>query len=82
MWFSENEGAKFLLNVLTELKHRGVQDILIACVDRLKGFLDAIKTAFENTEIQLCIVHMVRSSLKFGAYNDYKAVTKDLKTIC
>ena len=81
MWFSENEGAKFWLNVLTELKNRGVQDILIACVDGLKGFPDAINTAFENTQIQLCIVHMVRNSLKFVPYNDYKAVTKDLKTI-
>jgi len=81
MWFSKNEGAKFWLNVLTELKNRGVQDILIACVDGLKGFPDAINTAFENTQIQLCIVHMVRNSLKFVPYNDYKAVTKDLKTI-
>lgn len=81
MWFSENEGAKFWLNVLTELKNRGVQDILIACVDGLKGFPDAINTVFENTQIQLCIVHMVRNSLKFVPYNDYKAVTKDLKTI-
>ncbi len=81
MWSSENEGAKFWLNVLTELKNRGVQDILIACIDGLKGFPDAINTVFENTNIRLCIVHMVRNSLKFVPYNDYKAVTKDLKTI-
>jgi len=81
MWFSEIDDAKFWLNVLTELKNRGVQDILIACVDGLKGFPDAINTAFENTNIQLCIVHMMRNSLKFVPYNDYKAVTKDLKTI-
>jgi len=81
LWLSENEGAKFWLNVLTELQNRGVKDILIACVDGLKGFPDAINTAFPDTQIQLCIVHMVRNSLKYVPWKDYKAVTADLKRI-
>ena len=81
MWLSENEGAKFWLNVLTELTNRGVKDILIACVDGLKGFPDAINAAFPETHIQLCIVHMVRNSLKYVTWKDYKAVTADLKQI-
>jgi transposase-like protein len=81
MWIAENEGAKFWLNVLTELQNRGVQDVLIACVDGLKGFPDAINTVFPETRIQLCIVHMVRNSLKFVPWKDYKAVTADLKLI-
>ena len=81
MWIAENEGAKFWLNVLTELQQRGVEDILIACVDRLKGFPDAINTVFPQTNIQLCIVHMVRNSLKYVSWKDYKAVTADLKRV-
>ena len=81
MWISENEGAKFWLNVLTELQQRGVEDILIACVDGLKGFPDAINTVFPQTNIQLCIVHMVRNSLKYVSWKDYKAVTADLKRV-
>ncbi|MBL4658801.1 MAG: IS256 family transposase [Alcanivoracaceae bacterium] len=81
LWLSENEGAKFWLNVLTELQNRGVKDILIACVDGLKGFPDAINTAFPATQIQLCIVHMVRNSVKYVPWRDYKAVTADLKQI-
>ncbi|HBC3388392.1 TPA: IS256 family transposase [Vibrio parahaemolyticus] len=81
MWLSETEGAKFWLNVLTELQNRGVKDILIACVDGLKGFPDAINTAFPDTQIQLCIVHMVRNSVKYVPWKDYKAVTTDLKKI-
>lgn len=81
LWLSENEGAKFWLGVLTELQNRGVQDILIACVDGLTGFPDAINAVFPKTDIQLCIVHMVRNSLKFVAWKDYKAVTTDLKDI-
>ena len=81
MWISENEGAKFWLNVLTELQNRGVKDILIACVDGLKGFPDAINTVYPDTQIQLCIVHMVRNSLKFVPWKDYKAITADLKQI-
>lgn len=81
MWLSENEGAKFWLNVLTELQNRGVNDILIACVDGLKGFPDAINTVYPQTQIQLCIVHMVRNSVKFVPWKDYKPVTADLKRI-
>jgi transposase-like protein len=81
LWLSENEGAKFWLNVLTELQNRGVKDILIACVDGLKGFPDAIGTVFPDTRIQLCIVHMVRNSLKYVPWKDYKSVTADLKRI-
>jgi putative transposase len=81
MWIAENEGAKFWLNVLTELQNRGVQDIFIACVDGLKGFPDAINAVFPQTHIQLCIVHMVRNSLKFVPWKDYKAVTADLKKV-
>jgi len=65
MWLSENEGAKFWLGILTELQNRGLKDILIACVDGLKGFPDAIQTVYPQTRIQLCIVHMVRYSMKF-----------------
>ena len=81
LWMSENEGAKFWLAVLTELQNRGVRDILIACVDGLKGFPEAINTAFPATKIQLCIVHMVRNSVKYVPWKDYKALTKDLKSI-
>tara|TARA_R110000787_G_C13368860_1_gene440686 strand:- start:34 stop:1242 length:1209 start_codon:yes stop_codon:yes gene_type:complete len=81
MWIAENEGAKFWLNVLTELQNRGVKDILIACVDGLKGFPDAINTVYPDTRIQLCIVHMVRNSVKFVPWKDYKPVTADLKQI-
>ncbi|EDK27611.1 transposase [Vibrionales bacterium SWAT-3] len=81
MWLSETEGAKFWLAVLTELQNRGVKDILIACVDGLKGFPDAINAAFPNTQIQLCIVHMVRNSVRYVPWKDYKAVTADLKKI-
>ncbi len=81
MWVSENEGAKFWLSVLTDLQNRGVEHILIACVDGLKGFPDAINTVYPDAKIQLCIVHMVRHSLKLVPWKDYKAVTADLKSI-
>ena len=81
LWLAESEGSKFWLQVLTELQNRGVKDILIACVDGLKGFPDAIAAAYPETQIQLCIVHMVRNSLKFVLWKDYKAVTADLKQI-
>lgn len=81
MWISENEGAKFWLSVLTDLQNRGLQHLLIACVDGLKGFPDAINSTFPDAKIQLCIVHMVRNSLKFVPWKDYKAVTSDLKSI-
>jgi putative transposase len=81
LWFAENEGAKFWLNVLTELNNRGVEDILIACVDGLKGFPDAINTVYPETHVQLCIVHMIRNSLRFVSWKHYKEVTADLKLI-
>jgi len=81
LWITENEGAKFWLGVLTELNNRGINDVLIACVDGLKGFPDAINTVFPKTQIQLCIVHMVRNSLRFVPWKDYREVTKDLKRI-
>ena len=81
LWLSENEGSKFWLNVLTELQNRGVNDILIACVDGLKGFPEAINAVYPHTQIQLCIVHMIRNSLKYVPWKDYRAVTADLKLI-
>jgi len=81
MWVSENEGAKFWLQVVTELKNRGVQDIFIACVDGLKGFPEAIETVFPDTQVQLCIVHMVRYSLKYVSWKQRKEVAADLRTI-
>ncbi|MCL4158956.1 UNVERIFIED_CONTAM: hypothetical protein GTU68_028461, partial [Idotea baltica] len=81
LWITETEGAKFWLGVLTELQNRGIKDILIACVDGLKGFPEAINTVFPQTDIQLCIVHMVRNSLKFVPWKDLRAVTADLKRI-
>ena len=81
LWMSDNEGAKFWLSVLTELKSRGVQDILIACVDGLKGFPDAIAVEYPQTRIQLCLVHMVLNSLRYVSWKDYKAVSSDLKRI-
>ena len=77
LWMSENEGAKFWLSVLTELKNRGVQDILIACVDGLKGFPDAIAAAYPDTRIQLCIVHMVRNSLKYVSWKAHSRMKCD-----
>ena len=81
LWIAETEGAKFWLSVLTELQNCGLKDILIACVDGLSGFPDAIEAVYPNTKTQLCIVHTVRNSLKFVSWKDYKAVTTDLKTI-
>jgi putative transposase len=81
IWMAETEGAKFWLNVLTELNNRGVEQILIACVDGLSGFPEAINTVYPHAKVQLCIVHMVRNSLKYVPWKDYKAVTADLKRI-
>jgi len=81
LWLSENEGAKFWLSILTELENRGVKDIFIACVDGLKGFPEAVNTAFPNTKVQLCIVHMIRGSLRFVTWKDKKQVAADLKKI-
>jgi len=81
LWTSANEGAKFWLGVLTELKNRGVKDILIACVDGLKGFPQAIESVFPETRIQLCIVHLVRASLNYVNWKERKQVAADLKAI-
>lgn len=81
LWISQNEGAKFWLGVMTELKNRGVQDIFIAAVDGLVGFPDAIEAVFPKTEVQLCIVHMVRNSTKYVPWKDRKALCADLKSI-
>lgn len=81
LWLSENEGSKFWLQVLSELKTRGLEQILIACIDGLTGFPDAINTVYPAAKVQMCIVHRVRNSLKYVAWKDYKAVTSDLKTI-
>jgi len=81
LWLSGTEGAKFWLQVLTELKNRGVQDMLIVCVDGLTGFPEAIATVYPQTQVQRCIVHQVRNSLKFVRYRDRRQVAADLKTI-
>lgn len=81
LWVAQTEGAKFWLQVTTELKNRGVQDIFIACVDGLKGFPEAIEAVFPKTAVQLCIVHMVRYSLNFVSWKLRKAVAADLRTI-
>lgn len=78
---AENEGAKFWLSVLTELKNRGVEDILIACIDGLKGFPEAIEAVYPNIQVQLCVVHMVRNSMRFVSRKDYKRVAAQLATI-
>lgn len=81
IWIGKNEGSKFWMQVVTELKNRGVNQIYVACVDGLKGFPEAINTVFPNTVVQLCIVHMVRNSVKYVSYKDLKEVTSDLKKI-
>ena len=81
LWSAPTEGAKFWLSVVTELKNRGVKDILIACVDGLKGFPEAIEAVFPGAEIQLCIVHMVRNSLNYVSWKQRKAVAADLRAI-
>jgi putative transposase len=81
LWIEQTEGAKFWLKIMNELKNRGVQDVLIAVVDGLKGFPDAINTVFPKTQVQTCIVHLVRYSLNFVCWRDRKDVAKDLKLI-
>ena len=81
LWLANNEGAKFWLQVVTELRNRGVQDILIACVDGLKGFPEAIEAVFPKTTVQLCIVHMVRHSLNYVSWKKRPEVAADLKRI-
>ena len=81
LWVGENEGAHYWLGIMNELKNRGVEDILIACVDGLKGFPEAINSAFPQTEIQLCIVHLIRNSLKYVGSKYQKEFVADLKTV-
>jgi putative transposase len=81
MWIADNEGAKFWLSVMTEIHNRGVKDIFIACVDGLKGFPDAIGALFPKTDVQLCIVHLIRNSMKYVPHKDMKAVCAGLKAI-
>ncbi|WP_341758444.1 IS256 family transposase [Candidatus Tisiphia endosymbiont of Ditula angustiorana] len=81
IWIGKNEGSKFWMQVVTELKNRGVEQIYVACVDGLKGFPEAISSIFPATIVQLCIVHMVRNSVKYVSYKDLKEVTSDLKQI-
>lgn len=81
LWIGEAEGAKFWLGVMTELKNRGVDDILIAAVDGLKGLPEAITAVYPRTQVQLCIVHMVRNSMRYVSWKHHKALVRDLKTI-
>ena len=81
LWVSEAEGANFWLTVMTELKNRGVEDIFIACIDGLKGFPETINTVFPKTEIQLCVIHQIRNTLKYVASKDQKQFMKQLKEV-
>jgi transposase-like protein len=81
LYLSETEGARYWLNVLTDLHNRGIKDILIACVDGLKGFPEAIETIYPETEVQLCIIHQIRNSMKYVASKNQKAFMADLKPV-
>ncbi len=81
LWIGNNEGAKFWLLIVTELKNRGLQDVFIFCVDGLKGLPKAINSVYPKSQVQLCIVHMVRNSLKFVPHKEKKNVAIDLKKI-
>lgn len=81
IWIGENESAKFWLHVLNELKNRGVQDILITSVDNLRGFTEAISACYPKTEIQKCVIHQIRNSIKYVSYKDLKKITSELKPI-
>jgi putative transposase len=81
IWAAETEGAKFWMQVITELKNRGVSDIFIACVDGLKGFPEAIEAIYPETQVQICLVHLVRHSLCYVSHRDRKDVANDLKLI-
>ena len=81
LYLSESEGANFWLSVLTDLNNRGLKDILIASVDGLKGFPEAIKAIFPKTEVQLCIIHQIRNSLRYVASKDQKEFMKDLRLV-
>jgi putative transposase len=81
LWLGENEGAKFWLSCLTDLKNRGLSDIFVACIDGLTGFADAIRAAYPRTSVQLCIVHLVRAALRYVSSEDSQDVVRDLKKI-
>lgn len=81
IWIEQTEGAKFWLRVMSEIKNRGVNDILIAIIDGLKGFPEAINSVFPQTQIQTCIVHLIRNSLDFCSWKDRKPVAKEFKTV-
>ena len=81
MWVGENESAKFWLSVLNSIRARGVEDILIACIDGLTGFTNAIEAVYPKTEIQQCIIHQIRNTTKFVSYKDIKALMADLKRV-
>ena len=81
LWLAESEGAKFWLQVLTDLKNRGLNDIFVACVDGLAGFPEAIRAAYPQTKVQLCVVHLVRAALRYVSTEDSQAVTRDLRKI-
>jgi transposase-like protein len=81
LWLSQNEGAKFWLACLTDLKSRGLQDIFVACIDGLSGFPEAIRAAYPQTSVQLCVVHLVRAALRYVSTDDSKPVIADLKKI-
>ena len=81
LWLADTEGASFWLSVLTDLKARGVKDVLIACVDGLTGLPEAIESVFPKTDVQLCIVHQIRNCCKFVSYKDRKKLCADLKSI-
>mgnify|MGYP002651360721 CR=1 FL=1 len=81
LYISENEGARFWLNILTDIQNRGVHDIIIACIDNLKGFSEAIEAVFPNTEVQLCVVHQIRNTTRHVAIKDSRELLKDLKMV-
>jgi putative transposase len=81
LWLQREEGAKFWLGVLTELRNRGLVDVLIVCCDGLTGFPDAIETTWPHAIVQTCVVHLIRNSIKFCSWKDRKAITKALKPI-
>src|SRR4029077_21030607 len=81
LWLSENEGAKFWLSVLTDMKNRGLRDIFVVCIDGLTGFADAVHAVYDKAKVQLCIVHLVRAALRYVSNEDSKEVIRDLKKI-
>jgi len=81
IYLSESEGAHFWLQVLTDLNQRGIKDVLVVCIDNLKGFSEAIQTIFPKTEVQLCFIHQIRNTLKYLPWKDQRAFMKDLKLV-